>query len=60
MPKVFISSTVEDLKGEFRDAARDAAIHAGFQPVMMEYFAATGNPPLEERLIKWIPATSWS
>src|ERR1043166_5943906 len=41
---VFISSTSEDLK-EYRLAARDAAIAAGFGPVMMEYFAASGGPP---------------
>ena len=42
---VFISSTSEDLK-EYRVAARDAAIAAGFLPDMMEYFAASGGPPL--------------
>lgn len=42
MPKVFISSTVEDLK-PCREAARDAAILAGFEPVMMEYFNAQGQ-----------------
>src|SRR5205814_1225918 len=39
---VFISSTSEDLK-LFREAARDAAIRAGFEPVMMEYFNAQGE-----------------
>ncbi len=44
MPKVFISSTREDLEA-FRNAARDAAIQVGFQPVMMEYFTAQGKRP---------------
>jgi hypothetical protein len=39
MPKAFISSTAEDLKS-CRESARDAAIIAGFQPVMLEYFSA--------------------
>lgn len=44
---VFISSTEEDLR-PYRAAARDAAISAGFLPVMMEYFPASGgHPPLE-------------
>jgi len=42
MPKVFISSTTEDLK-PCREAARDAALQAGFEPVMMEYFNAQGK-----------------
>ena len=42
MPKVFISSTSEDLK-PCREAARDAALQAGFEPVMMEYFNAQGQ-----------------
>ncbi|HZT32156.1 MAG TPA: SUMF1/EgtB/PvdO family nonheme iron enzyme [Bryobacteraceae bacterium] len=42
MPKVFISSTSEDLK-PCREAARDAAIRAGFEVVMMEYFNAQGE-----------------
>ena len=50
-PKVvFISSTSEDLK-EHRAAARDAANSAGFLPVMMEYFVASGKkPPLDAYL----------
>ena len=48
-PKVFISSTAEDLKSH-RQAARDAAETAGFQIRMMESFAAGGNPPLQECL----------
>jgi hypothetical protein len=45
--KVFISSTSEDLK-RYRTAARDAAIAAGFLPIQMEYFAASGqHPPLQ-------------
>ena len=52
-PKVvFISSTSEDLK-QHRQAARDAAISAGFLPVMMEYFVASGKkPPLPACLAK--------
>ncbi|MBD3373612.1 SUMF1/EgtB/PvdO family nonheme iron enzyme [candidate division KSB1 bacterium] len=50
-PVVFISSTSKDLK-PYRAAARDAAIQAGFFPVMMEYFEAGGNPPLETCLAK--------
>jgi formylglycine-generating enzyme required for sulfatase activity len=44
VPKVFISSTKEDLE-PYRNAARDAAIQVGFQPVMMEYFTAQGKRP---------------
>ena len=50
----FISSTSEDLK-EYRVAARDAAIAAGFLPVMMEYFAAGEGPPLGVCLDKVSP-----
>src|SRR5437868_512382 len=46
---VFISSTSEDLK-EYRAAARDAVLAVGLRPVMMEYFAASGGPPLRECL----------
>ena len=48
-PKVFISSTVVDLK-EFRDKAKAAAISAGFLPVMNEDWAAKDAPPLDECL----------
>jgi hypothetical protein len=52
MPTVFISSTSEDLK-PYREAARDAALRAGFRPDMMEYFIAGGTrPPLSECLAK--------
>ncbi|MEX1028202.1 MAG: SUMF1/EgtB/PvdO family nonheme iron enzyme [Candidatus Paceibacterota bacterium] len=52
VPKVFISSTSEDLK-QHRAAARDAAISAGFLPIQMEYFAASGeHAPLEACLHK--------
>jgi hypothetical protein len=52
-PRVFISSTCEDLKDSgHRAAARDAALNADFQPVMMEYWAAQGNPPLNVCLEK--------
>jgi len=47
-PVVFISSTCEDLKWTgHRDAARDAALGAGFYPEMQEYWAAKDNPPLK-------------
>jgi formylglycine-generating enzyme required for sulfatase activity len=48
---VFISSTYEDLK-EYRAAAREAALAAGFLPVMQEYFAASARTPLHECLGK--------
>ena len=48
-PKVFISSTVDDLK-EYRNKARSAAIRAGFLPVMNEDWAAKDAPPLGECL----------
>jgi hypothetical protein len=51
MATVFISSTSEDLK-PYRDAARDAAIGAGFSLEMMEYFVASGRPSLPECLRK--------
>jgi len=52
VPKVFISSTSEDLKPH-RAAARDAAIAAGVLPVQMEYFVASGQyAPLEACLEK--------
>jgi formylglycine-generating enzyme required for sulfatase activity len=44
-PVVFISSTSEDLK-PYREAAKEAAIGAGFLPKMMEYFPAEDNDPL--------------
>jgi formylglycine-generating enzyme required for sulfatase activity len=47
IPVVFISSTVEDLE-PYRAQARDAAIRAGFYPVMQEYFVARDHPPLKE------------
>jgi len=46
-PKVFISSTVADLK-EYRDKAKAAAIRAGFLPVMNEDWSAKDNKPLAE------------
>src|SRR5438034_537056 len=46
---VFVSSTSEDLK-EYRLAARDAVLAVGLRPEMMEYFAASGGPPLGECL----------
>lgn len=50
--RVFISSTSEDLKAEYRQAARNAAIAAGLLPVMQEDFAASGQPPVDVCLKK--------
>jgi hypothetical protein len=44
--RVFVSSTAEDL-AEHRQAVRDAAQGLDFLPIMHEYWAAGGNPPLE-------------
>src|ERR1700722_1861268 len=41
-PVVFISSTLDDLE-RHRTEAMNAAIRAGFHPVMMEYFVAQGR-----------------
>lgn len=41
-PRGYISSTSEDLTA-YREAARDAAIAAGFQPYMVEYFTTSGD-----------------
>ena len=50
--KVLVSSTSEDLK-DYREAASKAALAAGMLPVMMEYFAASGDkPPLSACLDK--------
>ena len=52
VPKVFISSTSEDLK-TYREAAHHAALAAGFLPIQMEYFPASGeHAPLEACLKK--------
>jgi hypothetical protein len=51
---VFISSTSEDLR-DHRLAARDAVLAAGLRPEMMEYFAASGGPPLAECLRRVTP-----
>ena len=48
---VFISATSEDLQ-EYRQAARDAVLMAGMRPEMMEYFGASGRPPLAECLAR--------
>lgn len=54
-PKVFVSSTLEDLL-PYRDAARDAVLRLGWVPLMYEYWAAGGNPPLATCLEKVDPA----
>lgn len=51
---VFISSTAEDLI-PYREAARDAVLEVGLRPEMMEYFAASGGPPLAECLARVTP-----
>src|ERR1039457_251648 len=52
VPRVFISSTIEDL-ATYRAKATAAANTAGFLPVMLEYFTASGaRPPLAECLTK--------
>src|SRR5579883_667197 len=48
-PLASISSTCEDLK-TYRVVARDVVLSAGFQPEMLEYFCASGQPPLAECL----------
>ncbi len=55
IPKVFISSTSEDLE-PFRKAAEQAALRAGFFPILCEYWAAGGNLPLHECLVRVEPA----
>ncbi len=63
IPRVFVSSTAEDLRGDespggttgaatglFRAAARDAVLRAGCHPEMQEYWVAKDNPPLKECL----------
>lgn len=44
--KVFISSTFADLQ-EYREALREAISKAGFEPLMMENYAASAYTPLE-------------
>ncbi|MGH8583710.1 MAG: SUMF1/EgtB/PvdO family nonheme iron enzyme [Gammaproteobacteria bacterium] len=44
-PKVFISSTLEDL-ADFRKAALDAILRLGWQPIDCGYWAANPTPPL--------------
>jgi hypothetical protein len=51
---VFVSSTSEDLR-EYRIAAREAVLAVGLRLEMMEYFAATGGPPLNECLDRVSP-----
>ena len=48
VPKVFVSSTALDLV-LFRQAARNAAIRAGFYPIMMEDFLVQGAERLAVR-----------
>jgi hypothetical protein len=46
IPKVYISSTFEDL-GPYRAAIREAALAAGFQPVLPEELAADSRPMMD-------------
>ena len=48
--KVFISSTYEDLKGTYRNAAMKAVNEAGGQPVGMEHFGASEQIPVHDCL----------
>jgi formylglycine-generating enzyme required for sulfatase activity len=48
-PRVFVSSTAEDLK-EFREAAQRALLDSDCHPVMFEYWEGADNPPLAECL----------
>jgi formylglycine-generating enzyme required for sulfatase activity len=50
-PKVFISSTLEDLE-PFRAKAREAVQRLGWTPIDCRYWAAGGNPPLASCLAK--------
>ncbi len=45
IPKVFISSTLEDLQ-PFREKAREAILRLGWVPIDCGYWPAGGNPPL--------------
>ena len=51
IPKVFISSTHEDLR-TYRDAAAEVANREYFLPVISENFSAVTAPPLDECLKK--------
>ena len=51
IPKVFISSTLEDL-ADFRQAAQDAILRLDWQPINCGYWAAGGYPPLATCLEK--------
>ncbi|MSQ53258.1 MAG: DUF4062 domain-containing protein [Betaproteobacteria bacterium] len=51
VPKVFISSTLEDL-GDFRKAAQEAILRLNWQSIDCGYWAAGGNPPLKTCLTK--------
>jgi formylglycine-generating enzyme required for sulfatase activity len=51
IPKVFISSTLEDLES-FRQKALEGILKLGWQPIDCRYWAAGGNPPLSTCLQK--------
>ncbi len=51
IPKVFISSTLEDIE-PFREKALEAILKLGWQPIDCRYWEAGGNPPLETCLQK--------
>jgi len=49
IPRIFISSTSEDLK-EFRKVAQEALQESDCHPVLFEYWEGADNPPLDECL----------
>ena len=57
MPRVFISSTVDDLR-VYREAARDAVVGAEMLPKMQEYFVASGDRPPLARCLAEVADTS--
>lgn len=50
-PRVFVSSTAEDLK-EFREAVKETLLGNDCFPVMFEYWEGADNPPLQECLAR--------
>ena len=60
IPRVFISSTVEDLR-TYREAAREAALGAQMLPVMQEYFVVAGDhPPLDAETRTAAKGRNWA
>ena len=50
-PRVFVSSTAEDLK-EFRDAVKETLLGSDCFPIMSEYWEGADNPALPECLAR--------